>query len=96
MAYAHLKDKVAQFLKPFADSGEAVGAEDVKKYFEKLRGDAQGIQDAAGGAKASRKDEDEGGPDGDGRHEQSGYWYQICTVNDGSWVFWIIDELTGG
>jgi E3 ubiquitin-protein ligase UBR7 len=73
MAYAHLKDKVAQFLKPFAESGEAVGAEDVKKYFEKLRGDAQGIQDAAGGAKASREDEDEGGADGDGRREQSGY-----------------------
>jgi E3 ubiquitin-protein ligase UBR7 len=73
MAYAHLKDKVAQFLKPFAESGEAVGAEDVKKYFEKLRGDAQGIQDAAGGAKANREDEDEGGADGDGRREQSGY-----------------------
>jgi E3 ubiquitin-protein ligase UBR7 len=73
MAYAHLKDKVAQFLKPFAESGEAVGAEDVKKYFEKLRGDAQGIQDAAGGAKANRGDDDEGGNDGDGRREQSGY-----------------------
>ncbi|KAF1916163.1 putative zinc finger in N-recognin-domain-containing protein [Ampelomyces quisqualis] len=73
MAYAHLKDKVAQFLKPFAESGEAVGAEDVKKYFEKLRGDAQGIQDAAGGAKASREDDDEAGKDGNGRREQSGY-----------------------
>lgn len=72
MAYAHLKDKVAAFLKPFAESGQAVGAEDVKAYFEKLRGDAQGIQDAAGGAKASR-DDDEGGTDGDGRREQSGY-----------------------
>lgn len=73
MAYAHLKDKVAAFLKPFAESGEAVGAEDVKKYFEKLRGDAQGIQEAAGGAKASRKDKEEGDGDGDGRREQSGY-----------------------
>jgi E3 ubiquitin-protein ligase UBR7 len=73
MAYAHLKDKISAFLKPFAESGEAVGAEDVKKYFEKLRGDAQGIQDAAGGAKASREDDDEGGKDGDGRKEQSGY-----------------------
>jgi E3 ubiquitin-protein ligase UBR7 len=73
MAYAHLKDKVAAFLKPFAESGQAVGAEDVKAYFEKLRGDAQGIQDAAGGAKASRGDDDEGGTDGDGRREQSGY-----------------------
>lgn len=73
MAYAHLKDKVSAFLKPFAESGEAVGAEDVKKYFEKLRGDAQGIQEAAGGAKASRKDDEEGGGDGGGRKEQSGY-----------------------
>tara|TARA_R110002003_G_scaffold104_51_gene8673 strand:+ start:3022 stop:4380 length:1359 start_codon:yes stop_codon:yes gene_type:complete len=75
MAYAHLKDKVAAFLKPFAESGQAVGAEDVKAYFEKLRGDAQGIQEAAGGAKASREggDDDEGGAGGDGRREQSGY-----------------------
>ncbi|KAH7410220.1 putative zinc finger in N-recognin-domain-containing protein [Phaeosphaeria sp. MPI-PUGE-AT-0046c] len=73
MAYAHLKDKVSAFLKPFAESGEAVGAEDVKKYFEKLRGDAQGIQEAAGGAKASRKDDEEGGGENDGRKEQSGY-----------------------
>jgi E3 ubiquitin-protein ligase UBR7 len=73
MAYAHLKDKVAAFLKPFAESGQAVGAEDVKAYFEKLRGDAQGIQDAAGGAKASREGDEDGGTDGDGRREQSGY-----------------------
>ncbi|KAF2853914.1 hypothetical protein T440DRAFT_293581 [Plenodomus tracheiphilus IPT5] len=74
MAYAHLKDKVAAFLKPFAESGQAVGAEDVKAYFEKLRGDEQGIQEAAGGAKKSRDDEDEGGAGGgDGRKEQSGY-----------------------
>ncbi|KAH9861548.1 hypothetical protein J1614_011298 [Plenodomus biglobosus] len=74
MAYAHLKDKVAAFLKPFAESGQAVGAEDVKAYFEKLRGDEQGIQEAAGGAKQSRDGEDEGGAGGgDGRTEQSGY-----------------------
>ncbi|KAH7390597.1 putative zinc finger in N-recognin-domain-containing protein [Pyrenochaeta sp. MPI-SDFR-AT-0127] len=76
MAYAHLKDKVATFLKPFAESGQAVGAEDVKAYFEKLRGDAQGIQEAAGGAKASRGDEeggDDGSAGGDGRREQRGY-----------------------
>ncbi|KAF2819787.1 hypothetical protein CC86DRAFT_449815 [Ophiobolus disseminans] len=74
MAYAHLKDKVAAFLKPFAESGQAVGAEDVKAYFEKLRGDAQGIQDAAGGARASRGGGDgDAGGDGDGRREQSGY-----------------------
>ena len=73
MAYAQLKDKVSAFLKPFAESGQAVGAEDVKAYFEKLRGDAQGIEDAAVGAKAERKDEDEGGDEGDSRKEQSGY-----------------------
>jgi E3 ubiquitin-protein ligase UBR7 len=73
MAYAHLKDKVSAFLKPFAESGQAVGAEDVKAYFEKLRGDAQGIQEAAGEAKASRDDEDGGGEGGSGRREQSGY-----------------------
>lgn len=73
MAYAHLKDKISAFLKPFAESGEAVGAEDVKQYFEKLRGDAQGIQEAAGGAKANREDDEEGGDDGNGRREQSGY-----------------------
>jgi E3 ubiquitin-protein ligase UBR7 len=73
MAYAQLKDKVSAFLKPFAESGQAVGAEDVKAYFEKLRGDAQGIEDAAVGAKAGREDEDEGGDGGDSRKEQSGY-----------------------
>ena len=30
MAYNHLKEKVKNFLQPFADSGKAVGAEDVK------------------------------------------------------------------
>lgn len=77
MAYAHLKDKVAAFLKPFAESGQAVGAEDVKAYFEKLRGDEQGIQEAAGGAQKSRDNGDggdgQGGAEGDGRTEQSGY-----------------------
>lgn len=74
MAYAHLKDKVAAFLKPFAESGQAVGAEDVKAYFEKLRGDEQGIQEAAGGARQSRDGDGEGGAGGGaGRTEQSGY-----------------------
>ncbi|KAJ4992558.1 Protein mlo2 [Stagonosporopsis vannaccii] len=73
MAYAQLKDKVSAFLKPFAESGKAVGAEDVKAYFEKLRGDAQGIQDAAVGAKENKDGQDEGGADGGSRKEQSGY-----------------------
>ncbi|KAF2739511.1 hypothetical protein EJ04DRAFT_457500 [Polyplosphaeria fusca] len=71
MAYAHLKEKVKTFLQPFAESGQPVGAEDIKAYFEKLRGDEKGIQEAAGGAKQSRnEDEDDGG---DNRREQSGY-----------------------
>lgn len=76
MAYAHLKDKLGAFLKPFAESGQAVAAEDIKAYFEKLRGDAQAIEEAAGSAKANRKGGDGGGEDGtggDGRREQSGY-----------------------
>lgn len=74
MAYAQLKDKVSAFLKPFAESGKAVGAEDVKAYFEKLRGDDQGIQEAAVGAQASKSDrDDDGGADGTNRKEQSGY-----------------------
>jgi E3 ubiquitin-protein ligase UBR7 len=73
MAYAHLKDNLKGFLKPFAESGTAVGAEDIKAYFEKLRGDEQGIKEAAGGAKASKGDEDDAGPGADGRKEQGGY-----------------------
>lgn len=41
MIYNHLRDKVKDFLKPFAESGQAVSAEDIKGYFEKLRGDEQ-------------------------------------------------------
>ncbi|RMZ73674.1 metaphase-anaphase transition [Pyrenophora seminiperda CCB06] len=72
-----LKDKVSAFLKPFAESGTAVGAEDVKAYFEKLRGDEKGIAEAKGGAR--RDGESGGGGDGGGegeggaRKEQSGY-----------------------
>ncbi|KAJ5884798.1 hypothetical protein N7495_009308 [Penicillium taxi] len=62
MVYTHLRDKVKTFLKPYAESGQAVSAEDVKAYFEKLRGDEQGIRDAAGQA----------GTGGDVRREQSG------------------------
>ena len=57
------------FLQPFAESGQAVGAEDIKAYFEKLRGDEQGMRSAQtliGGG--------DGGGDnaGDSRKEQSG------------------------
>lgn len=70
MVYNHLKDKVKSFLQPFAESGQAVGAEDIKAYFEKLRGDAEGMKQAAAGADASGGS---GGDDGDGRKEQRGY-----------------------
>jgi E3 ubiquitin-protein ligase UBR7 len=63
MVYNDLKEKVKNFLRPFAESGTPVGAEDIKKYFEKLRGDAEGISAAAADSK------DEGG---DNRKEQSG------------------------
>lgn len=67
MVYNHLKDKVKSFLQPFAESGQAVGAEDIKAYFEKLRGDEQGIRDAA-----VVNSGDGGDGSGDGRREQSG------------------------
>ncbi|KAI4245582.1 MAG: hypothetical protein L6R40_002383 [Gallowayella cf. fulva] len=66
MVYNHLKDKVKSFLQPFAESGQAVGAEDIKAYFEKLRGDEQAIRSAATAGM-------DGSGDGDSRREQSGY-----------------------
>ncbi|CAO1597631.1 hypothetical protein XANCAGTX0491_001439 [Xanthoria calcicola] len=65
MVYNHLKDKVKSFLQPFAESGQAVGAEDIKAYFEKLRGDEQGIKSAAMAESGSGNE--------DNRREQSGY-----------------------
>ena len=59
MVYNHLRDKVKAFLQPFAESGQAVGAEDIKAYFEKLRGDEEGIRLAGAGAGAA-DDEQEG------------------------------------
>lgn len=77
MVYAHLKDKVKAFLQPFAESGQVVGAEDIKAYFEKLRGDAEAIKDAAGEASSSTKNGNGGDGSGEGasggRKEQSGY-----------------------
>ena len=69
MVYNHLKDKVKSFLKPFAESGEPVGAEHIKAYFEKLRGDAEAIR-SAGGAALVAGDGSDGS--GDNRREQSG------------------------
>ncbi|KAL9018360.1 MAG: hypothetical protein Q9185_004329 [Variospora sp. 1 TL-2023] len=65
MVYNHLKDKVKSFLQPFAESGQAVGAEDIKAYFEKLRGDERAIKAAA--------TTDASAPEDDNRREQSGY-----------------------
>ena len=67
MVYNHLKDKVKSFLQPFAESGQAVGAEDIKAYFEKLRGDEQAIKNAGSGVGGGAS-----GEDGDSRKEQSG------------------------
>ncbi|KAK5009565.1 hypothetical protein LTR28_000415 [Elasticomyces elasticus] len=67
MAYNHVKEKVKSFLQPFAESGKAVGAEDIKSYFAKLRGDEEAIKAAAAGA------EEGSGASGDGRREQGGY-----------------------
>ena len=68
MVYNHLKDKVKEFLKPYAESGQAVSAEDIKGYFEKLRGDQEGMKEAR--EKPVAEDSDEGGAN---RKEQSGY-----------------------
>ena len=62
MAYNHLKEKLRPLFEEFAGSGKALGAEDIKAYFAKLRGDDQAIADAGDGAKNT-----------DSRREQSGY-----------------------
>lgn len=75
MVYNHLRDKVKEFLKPFAESGKPVSAEDIKAYFEKLRGDDLAIKEAGGLASAfggGRSDDNGGGGEGDNRREQSG------------------------
>lgn len=65
MAYNHVRDKVKAFLQPFAESGQAVGAEDIKAYFAKLRGDEQA---------GTQGDADAGDSvQGDQRREQGGY-----------------------
>jgi len=61
MAYNHLKDKLRPLFQQFAESGQAIGADDIKAHFAKMRGDEQAIKDAAAGAKS------------DNRREQSGY-----------------------
>lgn len=72
MAYNHLKEQLKPFFQQFAESGKAVGAEDIKAYFAKLRGDETGLRDA-GQAATEEAAGDGKGNDGDKRHEQSGY-----------------------
>jgi len=62
MAYNHLKDQLKPFFQKFAESGQAIGAEDIKAHFAKMRGDAEAIKQAGEGAKST-----------DNRKEQSGY-----------------------
>jgi E3 ubiquitin-protein ligase UBR7 len=72
MAYNHLKEKLKPFFQQFAESGEAIGAEDIKTYFAKLRGDEDGIKQAGEAAASSKENGDDQG-DGGSRKEQSGY-----------------------
>jgi E3 ubiquitin-protein ligase UBR7 len=74
MAYNHVRDKVKSFLQPFAESGQAVGAEDVKAYFAKLRGDEEAMRLAASGA-----DQSGGSSDSSHRREQGGEM-KPCTI----------------
>lgn len=78
MAYNHLKEQLKPFFQQFADSGQAIGAEDIKSYFAKLRGDEEGIKEAGEAAASSQNDRRDGNGDGSGtdggqRREQSGY-----------------------
>ncbi|KAK0255083.1 hypothetical protein LTR91_001014 [Friedmanniomyces endolithicus] len=54
MAYNHVKDKVKAFLQPFAQSGQPVGAEEIREYFAKLRGDEAAEREAATAAAMGR------------------------------------------
>ncbi|KAL3422809.1 Protein mlo2 [Phlyctema vagabunda] len=66
MAYNHLKDKLKPFFQQFAESGQAISADDIKAHFAKMRGDEQAIKDAGQAAKDDREDSDK-------RREQGGY-----------------------
>ena len=62
MAFNKMKDGVMKHLKPYAESGKAVGAEDIKAIFAAMRGDMP---------MPGRTDDDM--PSNDQRREQSGY-----------------------
>lgn len=65
MAYNHLKEKLKPFFQQFAESGQAISAEDIKAHFAKMRGDEQTIKQAGQDAKNSDTK--------DSRREQGGY-----------------------
>ena len=74
MAYNHMKEKLREFLKPFAEGGGVVGAEDVRRYFEKLRGEGAPSGGSIGRANGGGPSGDaNGNEESDGRREQSGY-----------------------
>ncbi|KAI2640191.1 hypothetical protein GGS21DRAFT_402759 [Xylaria nigripes] len=60
MAYNNLKEKLKPFFQQFADSGKAIGAEDIKAYFAKLRGDEEAIQEASNSAMEDHRREQDG------------------------------------
>lgn len=60
MAYNQLKDKLKPFFQQFAESGQAISAEDIKEYFAKLRGDDEAIKEAGEGAKEDHRKEQPG------------------------------------
>ncbi|KAK3296769.1 putative zinc finger in N-recognin-domain-containing protein [Chaetomium fimeti] len=73
MAYQHLKDRLMPFFQKFAESKQAVSAEDITAYFAKLRGDDEAIREA--GERAGREGPSASGS-GDGedpRREENGY-----------------------
>lgn len=60
MAYNTLKDKLKPFFQQFAESGQAISAEDIKEYFAKLRGDEQPASDAGEAATSDHRQEQDG------------------------------------
>ena len=72
MVYNHLKDKVKSFLQPFAESGQPVAADDIKAYFEKLRGDDMAIKAAAAGGPVVTTGGNDATGGGSNRKEQNG------------------------
>lgn len=67
-AYNHVKDKVKQFLQPFAESGRQVSSQDVVGYFARLREEEQRARESLANGNGGG-----GGVEGDGRREQGGY-----------------------